>query len=127
MGYLFRYNRHLHAQQAQFTCMERAERFQDASDHVTQEGHDRKVVLDKAELDIQAYIFVDVASGVMWFSTEDGTYLEDAFEDSHHNLFVELGTLRQVSISPKVVKFEDIGPALSRRGDNLWRLYFSEI
>ena len=53
--------------------------------------------------------------------------LEDTLKDAHHDLFVELGTLRQVCISSKVVQLENIGPALGRRGNDLWRLYLSKI
>src|SRR6266487_3221190 len=127
MRYLLKHSRHLHAQQLQFTCTELAERFQDTRNHVTQEGHHCKMVLDKAELNIQADIFVDVACRVMRLGAEDRANLEDALEDSHHDLLIELGTLCQVSISPKVVQFEDISPALGSRGDDLWRLYLGEI
>ena len=51
-------------------------------------------------------------SGLASLSAEDRADLEDALEDSHHDLLVELGALRQVCGSPKVVQFEDIGTAL---------------
>src|SRR5260370_22117259 len=99
------------------------ERFQDNGDHVTQQSHHGKVVLDKAKFNIQAHILIDVARGVVWPGTEDPTDLEDTPEDSHHHLLVKLPTLRQVCGTPKVVQFEDIGAALRRRGNDLRLLY----
>src|SRR6266581_767555 len=88
------------------------------SNHVTQERHDCKMVLNKSKLHIEADIFIDMSCCVVWFRTEDWTHLEDTLKDSHHDLLIELGTLRQVCISPEVVKIErkaDIAPAESRK------------
>src|SRR6266567_2627589 len=127
MRYQFRNSRYLYMRQLQLACILFAKSFQDLSNHVTQERHDCKVVLNKSKLNIEADIFVDMASCVVWFCTEDWTHLEDTLKDSHHNLLIELGTLRQVCISPEVVKFEDIGPTFCCRCNDLWRLYLSKI
>src|SRR6266699_3503926 len=99
------------------------------SNHITQERHDCKVVLNKSKLNIEADIFVDMPCCIVWFCTEDWTHLEDTLKDSHHNLLIELGTLRQVCISVKsrLVKIErkaDIAPAESRKIARLSRCRF---
>src|SRR5258708_12170822 len=109
---------YLDTQQLQFAGILFAERFQDTGDHVTQQSHHGKVVLDKAKFNIQAHILIDVARGVVWLGTKDRTDLEDALEDSHHDLLVKLRTLRQVCGPPKVVQFEDIAPPLAPPSNN---------
>jgi cytochrome P450 len=42
-----------------------------------------------------------------------------AFEDSDHDLFVELGRLGQVCRSTEIVDGKDVGPGLRRAGDEL--------
>src|SRR6266568_7991958 len=119
--------RRLYMRQLQLTCILCAGSFKDMSNHVTQERHDCKVVLNKSKLNIEADIFIDMSCCVVWFRTEDWTHLEDTLKDSHHDLLIELGTLRQVCISPEVVKFEDIGSTFCCRCNDLWRLYLSKI
>src|SRR5215467_3108320 len=96
-------------------------------DHITQESHDCKMVLNKAKLDIKADILVDMPCRIVWLCTENRTYLEDSFKNTHHYLLIELWTLRQVCISPEVVKFEDISSTFCCRCNNLRRLYFCKI
>src|SRR5260370_6682889 len=126
MRYLRWDDRHLRTQHGQLVSIAIGKRSQYTGDNIAQEGHDRKVVLNEAEFDIQANILVDVASGVSRIGAEDRADLEDTLEDTDHNLLVELRALCQVCRSPKVVEFEDVGAALGSRGDNLWRLYLGE-
>src|SRR6266849_5606990 len=126
MRYLYRDDGHLRTEQGQFGRIALGKGGHDTGDHIAQEGHDRKVVLDEAEFNVQANILVDVASGVMRLGAEDRADLEDTLEDTDHDLLVELRALRQVCRSPKVVELEDVGTALGSRGDNLWRLYLGE-
>ena len=90
------------------------------SNHVTQERHDCKMVLNKSKLNIEADIFVDIASCVVWFCTEDWTHLEDTLKDPHHSLLVKLRTLRQERWPPKVVQLKDCGTAFG--GSGVWYL-----
>src|SRR5690348_17055674 len=96
MRYLCRDDGHLHAQQSQLGRIALGKGGQDTGDNVAQEGHDRKVVLDEAEFDIQADVLVDVARSVMRLGAEDRADLEDTLEDTDHDLLVELWALRQV-------------------------------
>src|SRR5215472_10700825 len=114
-------------QHFQLTCIFLAECFKDMSNHVAQERHDCKVVLNKSKLHIEADIFVDMSCCVVWLCAEYRTDLEDTLKDPYHDLFIELGTLCQVCIPSKVVKLEDIGPTFGCRCYDLWCLYLSEI
>ncbi len=84
--------------------------------------HDGEVVVDKAQLDVEADVFAEVADGVVGLGAEDGADFEDAFEDADHDLFVELGALGQVGRAAEVVDGEDVGAALGGGGDELGRL-----
>ena len=95
---------------------------EDVGEQVAQDAHDGEVVVDKAQLDVEADVFAEVADGVVGFGAEDGADLEDAFEDADHDLLVELGALRQVGGAAEVVDGEDVGAALGGGGDELGRL-----
>ena len=99
---------------------------EDVGQHLAQEGHDREVVVDKAELDVEADVFVEVAGGVVRLGAKDRPDLKDALEDADHDLLVELGALRQVGLAAEVVDGEDVGPALGGGGDQLGRLDLGE-
>src|SRR5260370_22012868 len=120
MRYLRWDDRHLRTQHGQLVSIAIGKRSQYTGDNIAQEGHDRKVVLNEAEFDIQANILVDVASGVMRLGAADRADLEDTLEDTDHNLLVELWALRQVCRSPKVVEFEAVGAALATRSGKRW-------
>src|SRR5205085_3054899 len=113
--------RYLDPQQAQFSSITFVEGINEASYHLTQERHHSKVVLDEAELGIQAHILVDVTCGIVRLGTKNRAYLKDALKDSHHNLLVELRTLCQERWSSEVVKLEDVRATLGRCSNDLWR------
>ena len=92
---------------------------EDVGEQVAQDAHDGEVVLDKAQLDVEADVFAEVADGVVGFGAEDGADFEDAFEDADHDLFIELGALGQVGGAAEVVDGEDVGAALGGGGDEL--------
>src|SRR5947209_2000971 len=98
-----------------------------ASDDITQQGHDREVVLDETKLGIQTDVLVDVARCVVRLGAEDRANLENSLEDAHHDLLIELWTLGQVGGAPKVVQLEDVCPAFSGRGNDLGCLYLCKI
>src|SRR5712692_7969556 len=127
MRYLLRYHWHHDAQQFQFGCIGFSEMRNDACNHFAQQSHHCKVVLDKAELGVQADVFVDVARGVVRLGAKDRADLEDALEDAHHDLLVELRALRQERGSPEVVHFEGTGSAFGSGNDDFGCLYLREI
>ena len=114
------------AQQFQFRRVAALQRIDDPRDHVARRRHHREVVLDEAELDVKTDVLVDVTGGVVRFCPEHRPDLEDPLEDTYHDLFVELGTLRQVGGTAKVVDLEDVGATLGGRGDDLGRLDLGE-
>src|SRR5579884_676790 len=124
--YLRGHSRHLDTQEFQFSRVLFGQRCQNTCHHIAQQGHHCKVVLDETELDVQADVLVEMARGVMWLGTEDGTDLEDALKDAHENLFIELRTLCEVGGSSEVVQLKDVRPALGRGGNDLGRLYFGK-
>ncbi len=89
-------------------------------DDVAQQRHHCEMVLDEAELHVQADVFVEVARGVVRLGAKDRSNLEDALEDANHDLLVELRTLRQVGGPSKVVQREDVRAALGGRARLAW-------
>jgi hypothetical protein len=59
------------------------------------------------------------APRVVWLGAKHRSGFINAFEDSDHDLFVELGRLGQVRRSTEMVDGEDVGPGLRRAGDEL--------
>jgi hypothetical protein len=53
------------------------------------------VVLNKAELDVEANVLVGVAGCVVGFGSKDRADLANPFEDPNHDLLVELRALGQ--------------------------------
>src|SRR5258707_10307689 len=123
MRYLCGHSWQLDTQQLQFRSILLAKCLQDVRDHISQQSHYREMVLDKAKLGVQADIFIDMARRVVRLGAEDRADLEDALEDTNHDLLVELWTLCQVGRASKVVQLEDVSPALGCSSDNLRRLY----
>ena len=78
-----------------------------------------KWFVDKAQLDVEADVFAEVADGVVGFGAKDGADFEDAFEDADHDLLIELGALRQVGRAAEVVDGKDVGAAFGGGGDEL--------
>ena len=97
---------------------------EDARQDVAQEGHDGKVVFDKAKLYVQTDIFVDVTNGVVGFGAKDRADFKDALKDAYHHLLVELGALCEISRASEVVYSKDVGSAFSGGSDELWALNF---
>ena len=85
------------------------------------------MVLDETALSIQADILVDVTRCIVRFSAEDRANLEDALEDTHHDLLIELWTLRQEGRPAKVVQLEDGGTAFGGSGNKLGCLYLRKV
>src|SRR5438309_1385392 len=100
---------------------------EDASDDITQQGHNREVVLDETKLGIETDVLVDVARCVVRFSAEDRANLEDALEDAHHDLLIELWALCQKGRASKVVQLEDVCTAFSGSGNKLGGLYLCKV
>src|ERR1051326_8179953 len=100
---------------------------ENASDDITQQGHNREVIFDETKLDIQADILVDVACCVVRLGSEERGNLENTLEDAHHDLLIELWTLCQVGGAPKVVQLEDVCTAFSGRGNDFGCLYLCKI
>src|SRR5450755_4720177 len=63
----------------------------------------------------------------MWLRAEHRTDLEYALEYAHHDFLVELGTLSQVCVAPKIFNREHVRAALGRSADQLRRLYLGEV
>src|SRR5579884_2898502 len=119
VGDLIGHNGHRNAQEIQFGLIVFAETIQNARQQVAQKSHDGEMVLDEAHLQIQADIFIEMTSCIVSFGAKDGANLEDALEDAHHDLLVELGALSQVSRTTKVVQLEDVSTAFGSGGNDL--------
>src|SRR2546423_1774814 len=119
MRYLGGHSWQLDTQQVKFRSIVLAECLQDVRDHISQQSHYREMVLDKAKFGVQADIFIDMARGVVRLGAEDRADLEDALEDTNHDLLVELWTLCQVGGPSKVVQLKDVSSTLGCSGYNL--------
>ena len=88
---------------------------------VAQAGDHLAVVLDEAELDVQADVLRQVPHRVVRLGAEHRPDLVDPLEDPDQHLLVELRALGEVRLAAEVVDLEDVGAALGRRLDQLGR------
>jgi hypothetical protein len=103
-----------------------AHRRQHRREHVAEQRHHRAVVLDEAELDVEADVLGEVAGGGVRLGAEDRTDLVDALEDADRHLLVELRRLSQKCGPAEVVDGEDLGAALGSGAEYLRRLDLGE-
>src|SRR5258708_40012474 len=100
---------------------------ENAAYHVGEQGHHLKVIADKAEFDVHADVFVDVARGGMRFGTKHRANLEDALKHANHDLLIELWTLREECTAPEIFHREHVGTAFRRGAYQLRRRDFGEV
>jgi hypothetical protein len=68
-----------------------------------------------------------VAWGIVRFGPEHRTDFKDALEHADHDLFVELGALRQIGRAAEVVEREHVGAALGRCAHDLRGLNLDKV
>ena len=97
-----------------------------AGHHVAQAGDHLAVVLDEAELDVEADVLRQVPDRVVRLGPEHRPDLVDPLEDPDQHLLVELRALGEVRRPAEVVDLEDVGAALGRRLHELGRADLGE-
>ena len=119
--HLVGHRRNLDAEPLDGGCRVLAHRRDHPGDHVAQARDHLPVVLDEAELDVEADVLRQVPHRVVRLGAEHRPDLVDPLEDPDQHLLVELRALGEVRRPAEVVDLEDVGAALGRRLDQLGR------
>ena len=95
-------------------------------DDVAQAGDHLVVVLDEAELDVEADVLGQVPHRVVRLGPEHRPDLVDPLEDADQHLLVELRALGEVRRPAEVVDLEDVRAGLGGRLDQLGGVHLGE-
>src|SRR5262249_24564336 len=89
--------------------------------------HQVVLVFDESHLHVHAYVFVEMARGVMFFSAIDRCDFEYSLQRTHHDLLVELRALRKKCFASEIIESEKLRSALGSGSHDLGRVYFGEL
>jgi hypothetical protein len=99
---------------------------QHRADDAFDNSHHLAVVAHESELGVQRRVLVEVPRRVVRLGAEHRADLEDALEDAHQHLLVELRALREVRGATEVVNAENVGAAFGGSGHELGGEDFGE-